>query len=65
MAELEAPPELDLSQLQGLTPEQGEYITEREAWWETVLANARQMQADSLQTCANYNRELEALDRAR
>lgn len=59
-----APPALDQAFVAGLSDEAQAYILDREAWWEGVLATAQDYEADALETCADYNRALEAADAA-
>lgn len=53
-----APGEFDPSILTQMSPAAATYVQEREAWWETVLANAEAAKVDMLHACANYNRAL-------
>ena len=57
----EAPSEIDPNFVSRLSREDQVYITQRESWWETVLASAEAAKTDALQACADYNRRVNAL----
>lgn len=55
MQNIDHPPTLDRPMLDQMTPEASAYVTSREAWWDTVLANAEQIQIDTLNLCRDVN----------
>lgn len=63
LTQTEGPEAVDPNFVSSLSAANQRYVTRREAQWETALDEANTKGDDALETCAEYNRRLRALER--
>ena len=55
LEDLNAPPTMDRQLLSQMSEEASREVANREAWWDSILASARQIQVDTLNLCRDVN----------